>query len=173
MMFSAIIPTMQGSSYLKPLLKIYENHNLIDEILIINNSNRKLEISEKFSKLREIYHGENIYVNPAWNIGAEHAIAEYLLISNDDIIIEPELIDNIANSLKLNPTIGLLGAARETVYEPEHHSCRDYSIYKVHEVPAGYGVLFALKRENYKHIPANMKIYAGEYWIFWNQDNYN
>lgn len=41
--FSVVIPTMQASPLLWPLLQSFQAHSLVDEILIVNNSDRPLD----------------------------------------------------------------------------------------------------------------------------------
>lgn len=164
-MYSVIIPTMQGSPDLWPLLETFNQHALVDEILVINNSARALDYPLP-PKARVIYEGPNIFVNPAWNLGAETARSDYLIIANDDIAFDGRLLDLAAGSLTQGP-VGMIGPSAATIYR--YDNSNRYSTSRIWEVPGGYGVLMFLARSQYVPIPESMKIYAGEYWLFWNQ----
>ena len=66
-MFSVIIPTLQRSGKLKPLIELYSHHHLVKEVLVINNAPAAIEAPRG---VRVLDMGENIYVNPAWNLVA-------------------------------------------------------------------------------------------------------
>lgn len=168
-MFSVVIPTMQKSALLWPLLEVLQTHPDVDEILIVNNSDRDLD-RDLPPKAKQIYQGPNLYVNPAWNLGAEAAQSKILAIANDDIEIDAELLSNVAATFRLDDTFGMIGPSREVVFERKRER---YRTSRVWEVPAGYGVLFFMRREDYVPIPDPMLIYAGEYWLFWQQERPN
>ena len=42
-MFSVIIPTLQRSDRLSPLVELYGEHDLVDEVIIINNAGTPLD----------------------------------------------------------------------------------------------------------------------------------
>lgn len=164
-MFSVIIPTMQASPLLWPLLQSFQAHSLVDEILIVNNSDRPLDQPVP-AKTRVIYEGPNIYVNPAWNLGAEQAVSDYLIIANDDITLDPVLLDLVAEPLTKG-NVGLIGPSAATIYGYDQKT--KFSLQRLSEVPGGYGVIMFVATSQYVPIPETMKIYAGEYWLFWNQ----
>ncbi len=60
--FSVVIPTLQRSPDLHPLIEQCAAHPLVLEVLIINNSTDPL--TSESSKVRVIQQDENIYVNP-------------------------------------------------------------------------------------------------------------
>ena len=70
--FSVIIPTMWKCDLIFKLLPILEASDFVGEILLIDNdkSNRPPQITNT-TKLRIIEQEQNIYVNPAWNLGVE------------------------------------------------------------------------------------------------------
>ena len=70
------------------MLKKYQNHDLIGEILVINNRQvTGLENLTVLSKVRVLNNGRNLFVNPAWNLGVKEAKEEKVIIANDDITI--------------------------------------------------------------------------------------
>ena len=156
---------MQGAEQLGDLLLKFDAHPLVAEILIINNSDSTLRWRMP-PKAREIYRGPNLYVNPAWNLGAEHASSSLLAIVNDDIDFEPSLLDHVAEEFERRE-IGMLGPAAPVIFGGDRAS--GFRTEPVWEAPGGYGVMFFVRRDSYEPIPGSMRIYAGEYWLFWNQ----
>ena len=81
--FSVVIPTLQRSDDLDAIVKQCAAHPLVFEVLVINNSPRPLVWES--AKVRVLQQERNIYVNPAWNLGAREARGEFLAIVNDDV----------------------------------------------------------------------------------------
>jgi GT2 family glycosyltransferase len=89
--FTVIIPTLWRSNFTIDLLTSYENCTYVDEILLIDNAvtaRPQIDFSV-YKKLRFLEQEENIYVNPAWNLGVNEAKNELIAISNDDILYNP------------------------------------------------------------------------------------
>ena len=70
--YSIIIPTLWKSNRTDKLLKDLEECEYVDEIIVIDNSSI-YETDRTIGKIRMISKGENIYVNPAWNLGIKIA----------------------------------------------------------------------------------------------------
>ncbi|MGN7213310.1 glycosyltransferase family 2 protein [Brachybacterium paraconglomeratum] len=66
--FSVVIPTLQRSDDLHAVVELCAAHPLVAEVLVINNAPAPLEYGS--GKVRVLDQGENIFVNPAWNLGA-------------------------------------------------------------------------------------------------------
>ena len=103
--FSVIIPTMWKSDYLLKMIEVYNNSEFISEVIIIDTEpESKMPIdSDKVSVYTK---GENIYVNPAWNMGVSLAKTPFVIIANDDILLNPKEFDELLvlclNNLKDN-----------------------------------------------------------------------
>lgn len=71
MSFSVIIPTMWKSKRTQGMLSALEASEHVKEIVLIDNdpSARKSVKLEHFKKLIHLPQEENIFVNPAWNLG--------------------------------------------------------------------------------------------------------
>ena len=74
--FSVIIPTLQRAKELHELVEMCAAHPRVLEVLVINNAPEPLVWDSP--KVRVLQQAENIYVNPAWNLGAREARGEYL-----------------------------------------------------------------------------------------------
>ena len=83
---SIIIPTMQrNTKILDMLVSQLDKNNIIDEIIIIDNSLKGYSFdSSKISVHTPI---SNMYVNPSWNYGVKLAKSNYIGILNDDLLL--------------------------------------------------------------------------------------
>ena len=84
-MYSVIIPTMWKCERLHKTLEELNNHSLVGEILLFDNTSNNQKI-EHLNKLTHILEGRNTYVTAPWNKGVKFAAYDKLLILNDDIL---------------------------------------------------------------------------------------
>lgn len=99
-MFSVIIPTLWKVNFLEEIKKL-NNHSLVGEIIIINNSYKDTPSDlEMYDKVRMYVPSKNIFVNPAWNIGVKLSKFDLLMIHNDDIISDYEHLEQIQTKLE-------------------------------------------------------------------------
>jgi hypothetical protein len=154
--YSVIIPTLWYSRKIYRQIEIYDNSTFIDEILIIDNDPKQRRDIHS-SKIRFIPQKENIYVNPAWNLGVKEAKNDWVIIANDDI-----------NVCRLSE---LLVAAENTNYDligADIERCKlDSDItFKEHgseeERPWGWGCLLIVNKNSYIPIPETLKIWCGD-----------
>lgn len=161
--FSVVIPTLQRAAELHPLVEMCAAHPRVLEVLVINNATKPLHWSSP--KVRVLQQAENIYVNPAWNLGAREARGEYLAILNDDILFEPALFDLVARALRL-PAIGLIGTGERAVTGPAGSKLALRPVFKRTN---GFGVAMFSRRNRYVPIPSEMRIFCGDDWLFHSQ----
>ncbi len=140
-------------------MAVYSAHPLVQEVLIVNNSDQPLENLP--SKVREIYCGPNLYVNPAWNMGARAATGQVLVLSNDDVVIDGGLLDYVADFL-LRKSVGVVGVGRESI---EEVSVRP-RIRRAYTRNLHFGTLMFIPRENYNPVPSDLLIWCGDDWLF-------
>jgi hypothetical protein len=148
--FSVIIPTMWRSKNILKMLPKYEESKYIYEVIIIDNDpNNKFDISG-FSKIKYYTEGKNIFVNPAWNIGALISNYEILLI-NDDIIIED--IDSILDVI-IESDYDIVGARMGKKTDK-------FQIKEIDNFPKNnYGSFMYVK--NYTYVPYKIKVWFGD-----------
>lgn len=164
--FSVIIPTMQRSEYLQPLLAMYCASDLVGEVIVINNVAEPLLFED--SKLRVLQQQHNIFVNPAWNAGAAAAEEDLLIISNDDIWFNPALLKWVEWFLRL--PVGIVGPAFSSMNRPRDGRPMFLPAYRL---PHGFGTLMFLRREDYVPIPNDLLIMRGDDWLFGKQRRRN
>ncbi len=81
-------------------------------IIVDNNSqdNSVAIIKDKYPQIKIIENSDNFGYAKAVNIGARASNAEYLLISNSDIVYKPGTINTLLTYLEENNTVGVVGA---------------------------------------------------------------
>ena len=167
--FSVVIPTLQRSDDLHALVELCAAHPLVAEVLVINNAPALLEYG--FSKVRVLDQGENIFVNPAWNLGAREARGEYLAIINDDMRFDPELIDHAAAALA-KPFVGIVGIDGAHMNRSRAEKIRT-RVATYEHVTLGFGMIMFLRADDYVPIPDQVKIWGGDDWLFMQQKHPN
>ena len=108
-MFSVIVPTMWK---FKPFLDFVEDmvaHPLVGEVIIIDNNTPEKPQHRVLShpKIKMYSFGINIFVNPAWNLGAEEAIFDRLCFLNDDLIFDLKVLYRLLPHI--SPIRGVFG----------------------------------------------------------------
>lgn len=162
-MFSVIIPTLQRSPELWPLVEQCSAHPLVAEVIVINNASEPL--SWISPKVRVLQQEKNIFVNPAWNLGAREAKAPWLAIINDDVRFEDEALYESGRALRKRH-VGTIGPAG---------SCFDTTPTKaathrpVLDIGMRYGTFMCLRKTDYFPIPDDLLIWGGDDWLFWHQ----
>lgn len=164
--FSVIIPTMQRSGHLRPLVDMYCAHDLVGEVIIINNVTDPLVFDDP--KVRVLQQERNIYVNPAWNLGAAHALEKWLIISNDDIWFKPSLIDHVERVLRW--PVGMVGPSWSAMNGTRDGHPRFIPAYRL---PHGFGTLMFLRKADYLPIPEELLVMGGDDWLFEHQVHRN
>ena len=104
-MFTVIMPTLQRSEVTPTLVDMYCAHPLVHEVIIVNNASTPY--FRGHAKIRILDQNQNIFVNPAWNLGVVEAQSKFIIISNDDILFDPHVIDVCARALCL--PVGIIG----------------------------------------------------------------
>lgn len=173
-MISIIMPTLWKGEYYKRMLPIFNEHKLIDEILIIDNDTNSTDQEIiKLSKVRHIPQKENIYVNPAWNLGVAEAKQEVICLYSDDVLFDIQCLEMIYE--KCTPENGMVGFSLETISEKSDDleylaSC--LAPWEVMQVTPctfmhyRFGISLFMHRNSYYKIPEYYKIYYGDTHLF-------
>lgn len=92
-------------------LKKVNKQDLKLEIIVVDNASKKpLELPEEFKDIILIRLDENLGFTGGYNRGIDKAIKlgnEYILIINNDTLVDPDLIKNLIEPLEKNERIGL------------------------------------------------------------------
>jgi hypothetical protein len=157
-MFSVIIPTIwvPGIDSVYSLLEKISKCENIKEIILINNA-PDIHSDINIEKVIELKFN-NIYVNPAWNIGVKNSNSNLICIMNDDIDFNLDIFHFINEQLE-NPEVKILGASKLSYSRTEDEQ---WTIEKVSIRNRGWGCLIFLKKENYFEIPDDLRIHFGD-----------
>ena len=161
------MPTMWKCDTTKDLLDMLNKHKLVAEILVVDNNPSARPKMKRFKKLKYIYEGENIFVNPAWNLGVKESKRDDLIIVNDDIIISNLLITKMSQELDNYKIVGL---------HPESMNSKRAMSESIHIGPhigRGWGCCIFMKKYLWEDIPEGLNVWFGDNWICKNQKCYS
>ena len=174
MKLSVIIPTMQKNT--KVLLKLLENisnDDIVDEIILIDNSGKGFEkVILNINKVVQVINQENRFVNPTWNQGVELAKNDYWALLNDDILISNDFCTNVISKIK--PSMGIVGVAENSVLtlNPEAinnislKDNKDLKLIKTDERVSNFGIAMFGHKKSYYKIPKDLLIFCGDDYLF-------
>jgi hypothetical protein len=149
---------MWCSNLILKLLDVLNDNPMVGEIILIDNdsSKRPPQITPT-SKLRIIEQEQNIYVNPAWNLGVQLSNYENICISNDDLVWDVNVLPLILENIGL----GIIGQGTSNYFEGE----TELSITPITERNWGWGCCFFLEKRNWKPIPSQFLIACGDEYL--------
>ena len=166
---SVVIPTLQkNTDLLINLLKILEQDNAVDEIILIDNSRKGLSYTN--NKLKIIIPEKNLFVNPSWNYGTKFAKNNIVALLNDDIMIAPKFCSNVIN--KMDYKMGCVGACAECLLETENivynvEDSIDMKLTPIDLITYHWGVAIFYYKSSFRQIPDEIKIFRGDDWLFY------
>ena len=169
-LFSVIVPTMwRCPDIFQRALKQYVEHELVGEVIIINNDHALTPdwAVLKSDKVKMFTPGQNIFVNPAWNIGVEMSKYDLLNIVNDDIIVDPNIFNKLQS--RLTPDSGPHGciSGEAKFNQPQ---TTDYSIdfieWRPGDVIHHFGQCMFMHKATWTPIIDGLNIYFGDDFIF-------
>lgn len=168
-MISVIMPTMWVGPYYDTMLHAFNEHPLVGEIIIIDNDP---EISDPtvlaLSKVKHFPQPQNIYVNPAWNLGAKLAQYDKLCLYSDDVKFNVAILDRIHDYI--DAKYGLMGFKADCVWETTHIMYDDgkkASLSITDKPNSVYATCLFVHKDSYHEIPEELKIYWGDTYLFY------
>lgn len=154
----------------KLLYELQESEH-VGQIIVIDNSCKGLKTD--FSKVEVYVQKENLFVNPAWNLGIELMSDKYPIfgILNDDIILPKNLFKAVDEFFKnSDENVGLAGidCAKNTPKELFDTYPKDSEVKfeKTNKLYGFWGAAFFGRKEHYYTIPNEMKIFYGDHFVF-------
>ena len=170
--FTIVIPTLQRSPLLPELVAELAASPLVHQVLVINNAGHPVDFGH--AKCRVINLPENIFVNPAWNMGAREARTSLLGLVNDDVMLDRRILVPIAR--RLDRGSGIIGPATgvvRDVHAPRRRLPRRPFFVPVYERPHAFGTAMFLRREDYVQVPDDLKVWRGDDYLFRRQTKRN
>ena len=149
-----------------PMLEKLCYDRYVTEIIIIdNNKSVRPEIPHS-SKIKLLEQEENIYCNPAWNLGVANCKNSICVLLNDDVTFDTKFLKVMADGLEHYGVIGVhhdsygsLYQGREIKEEEEGELEYDGG------PPRGWGCVLCFKTKDYVDIPSEFKVWVGDDWI--------
>ena len=174
MSFSVIIPTLQRVAATSALIDDLTGSPHVSEILVINNTGTPLPYDSP--KLRELRQRSNIFVNPAWNLGAREAAHDDLCFANDDIRFDVSLFGTMRRALRL--PIGILAPREDSFTTPLATEDlpaprRRLGLTPTYRRTNGFGTLMFMRRESFVPIPESLQVWYGDDFLFHQQRHRN
>lgn len=177
-MYSVILPTMWRGIELEMMLPLVANHPLVGEVIIIdNNPTQRPSWYQPHPKIQLLEQSTNIYVNPAWNLGASLAKHEWLCFMSDDVLFDEHVFDFLDNK-----SPGIIGLRSVDMYKLwEGRSMEDNIASTISpnmdleeiagllpgDFPLGFAVLFFVHKSHWMRIPTEqLKILFGDVWLY-------
>lgn len=184
-MISLVIPTMWRYKPFLNFLNTIVELNCIGEVILINNN---IDHTPKHSvldhpKLKIQNFPSNIFINPAWNLGAEVAIYENLCVMNDDVIVDLKVFIEadrfLTNRTENNERSMLLivpgdGPPKIRIQQiPVTDGTIDIipfdQSFTHPDLTYGWGTLFFMPTSQWIRIPNTMRVFYGDNWVFESQ----
>lgn len=106
MKVSVVIPNYNGEKYLDACLKsLLEKTNIPMEVLLIDNgsTDNSMKIAEKYKDVTTIRLKKNYGFCKAVNIGIINAQASYVILLNNDVVIETGFVEELVNEIENKP----------------------------------------------------------------------
>ncbi len=166
MKWTVIIPTLWRSVQTKELLHTLDVSDNIDEIVLIDNAQKLNDehiesFSEKFTIIRPV---SNVYVNPAWNMGVDISRNDNIVISNDDIVWNPQILNHIDEDTLIKS--GIIGQSFNN-YKIHDNSTNIPKIVPTKTRNFAWGCMMLIHKSNWKPIPEQLKVWYGDDWLIY------
>jgi hypothetical protein len=163
-MLTVIIPTIYKSPHLIKLLRVLENCDLVQEVILIEDDVSKDNTINNtwFNKLTIIPFTEKRWFNGCINLGVSLVKTQYYAISNDDVVFPSSIIKDCMHHYKLRPKTGVIGM-HSTCYHQQPPSL--FALAQQNDIISqvgGWGMLMFNHKNNDIIIPNDLKHYFGD-----------
>ena len=167
MSYTIVIPTMwKRPDQLCAMLDRYSESDWISEILLIDNGGVDRSEVDPYTLVKVLNDGNNLFVNPSWNLGVANATCDKVILANDDITI-PDLDWALLEiDVAINPGV-LIGLDKNSFKQKRTGELGPVRVVKHeggHEY--GFGVFMAFYKESYIPIPEELKVWFGDSFLY-------
>ena len=160
--YTIVIPTLWKSPRIHKLLEDLIKCASVAEIILIDNSSEFYNHYTELEKVRVIQPGENIYVNPAWNLGVREAKHNSIALVSDDTNFDPMIFDALGESqLK---TLGIIGMHGDNFNSTGFEEQPQIQLLRG-DRPWGWGCLLIFHKSYWLPIPEDIKVWYGDDFI--------
>lgn len=170
-MISIVVPTMWRYAPFLDFAQYLVRIDVVSELIIINNDNTKTPQHEILNhpKVRMLDFGQNIYVNPAWNMGVNAAREDIVCILNDDLQFDLKLLYKVVDFIKPDMGVfGLMTGNPDFWQIPITTGNIDFVPYVPYSGVScyGFGELMFIHKNAWVNIPKGLNIGMGDVFIF-------
>ena len=160
-MISVVIPTMwRHEPFCDFVSQVCAQDHVQDVIIINNHADRTPQHSAlTHAKIKMINWGQNLFVNPSWNLGVYMAQSDIICLQNDDIQFDCAIYQKVDEFVK--PHMGLISLSGE----PAQSEPIDIRLWQGDSM-FGCGQLMFFHREQFVQIDPELKVYCGDNWLF-------
>jgi len=163
-MVSYIIPTLWKSDSIFNTIEGFKSINDPKaELLIIDNDKANNKYQSDDNRIKVFTMEQNQYVNPSWQLGFHYSVNDNICIVNDDIIFNIKRFHKFVDESNAE-AICMTNWNR---IDKDDKMWELVDINSPHARPAGGGQLMMVKRENFPHLPFNMKLWHGDDIIYY------
>lgn len=164
MSWSVIIPTLWKPASFPTLLRNLDTCKAVSEIILVDNApSAQPKGLSRLKKLVLLPQSDNIYVNPAWNLGIKYAKSEKICICNDDVLFDCDLIFGHFDTQQLKGITGIHPDSFDPSTWNEGEPIRSTDVH----IKQMWACLFFLPKAAYVPIPNQLKIWWGDAWLAW------
>lgn len=166
--FSFVIPTLQRSPLLAPLLERLSASPHVAQVVVVDNTGGGF--SSELQKVEVLSPGRNIFVNPAWNLGVRESDSPLVALCNDDVLFD---VDHVLRSvrLRLEKGAGVIGPSPACFDSTPQR--RALAFRPTYELSYGFGTLMMFDRESWVPLPEHIRIWFGDAYLFQSQQRRN
>ena len=164
-MISVIIPTMWFSHRTVPMLEELCDNDHVSEILIVDNNKSIRPPLPESDKIRMFEQDQNIYCNPAWNLGVSNSRCPICILLNDDVTFDTKFLKNMSDGLKNYGVVGVHPESYGKLYGREMKKEDEGKLEHGGLPPSGWGCVLCFKTKDYVEIPEEFKVWVGDDWI--------
>lgn len=164
--FSVIIPTIWKGLHLNELLEATYKSDYIDEVILINNDINNTKEYPKNNKITLLEPKQNIFVNPAWNVGVSIAKNDKIIIAQDDLIFDVDTLCHFIDMAEKQnyplKSLGFIGMSYGNFFLEKN--AEEIELEDCHHTPA-WATIMIFHRDNWSPIPHQLKIHYGDDFI--------
>ncbi len=166
-MITFIMPTIwKAEEIYKSISEFKRVNNKDTELIIIDNTHS--DFHDDDPRIIVVKCSNNIFVNPAWNLGVKLAKNKYICLINDDIYFNyTTLFNNFKKFVQQNPNLGLIGFNENSRTKGTSETLNGDNddlilVDTTGIVPFAFGCCLFLKKEDYVNIYEDCKIFYGD-----------
>ena len=158
--FSVVIPTLWRPATFIQLLQQLEASEDVMEVVILDNARDQRPELPVLDKLKLVDNGENLYVNPSWNLGVALAKSTAVCLCNDDVLIA----DNLLGFMRTQSLRTITGLDPLSYSQPVN-SPPEPSLKLGADIIHNWGSMLFFHRQRYRPVPDALKIWWGDAWL--------